>query len=132
MTRSIIAVTAGLLSLIILTYIANMVALIVFMSANGNPNHTAVYLVVSAVYTVSFGIAGGFMTANISTETLHRDISILSALVFLLWFISSIFQLGRQPIWYSLLLLITVPMAVLAGGQIRISKLKKEEDSQFK
>jgi hypothetical protein len=81
---------------------------------------------------VLFGIAGGFITASVSIETPHRDTALLSALVFLLWIVSSIIQFERQPIWYSLLLLVTIPMAVLAGGHIKINKLKKEEDSIFK
>ena len=131
MTRSILAVTAGLLSVIILTYIATMVAMVVFITANGNPSITPAYLIISTVYIVIFGIIGGFITASISTEAPQRDITILSAMVFLLWIVSSIIQFERQTIWYSLLLVITLPMAVLAGGHIKISRLKKEEDSQY-
>lgn len=132
MTRSVLAVTAGLLSLIILTYIATMVAVVLFVSANSNPSPTTIYLAISAVYTVLFGIMGGFITASVSTETPHRDIAILSTIIFLLCVISLIIQFGRQPIWYSLLLLVTVPMAALTGGQIKINKFKKEEDSKYK
>lgn len=132
MTKSIMAVAAGLLSLIILTYIATMVATIVILSGNVNPSSNPVFLIISAVYIVLFGINAGFITASVSTETPQRDIAILSAIVFILWIISAAIQFHNQPIMYSLLLLIILPMAVLAGGQIKINRFKKEEDSQFK
>lgn len=132
MARSVLAVTSGLLSLIILTYLATMVVLVVFISTNGNPSPNSIYFVISTVYIILFGIAGGFITASVSIETPQSDVAILSAIVFLLWIVSSLVQFNRQPIYYSLLLLITLPMAVLAGGHIKIKKLKKEEDSQFK
>jgi len=121
MARSVIAVTAGLLGLIILTYIATMVATIVILSGNVNPAPTPVFLVISALYIVLFGVAGGFITASVSTETPHRDIAILSAIVFVLWIISSIIQFERQSIYYSLLLLVTLPMAVLAGDRVGVA-----------
>ncbi len=132
MSRSVLAVTAGLLSLIILTYIATMVAAVIFISTNNNLYYSTLYLVISVVYTLLFGTAGGFITASVSTETPQRDITILSAIVFLLSIISSILQFQKQPIWYSLILLVSVPIAVLIGGQLRMNKLKKEENSQFK
>jgi len=132
MARSVLAVIAGLLSLIILTYMANMVVAVIFMPGNNNHALSPIYFGVIAVFIVLFGIIGGFITASVSNETPQRDIAILSAIVFLLWIISSVIQFERQSIWYSLLLLITLPMAVLAGGQIKINKFKREEESQYK
>lgn len=131
MTRSVLAVTAGLLSLIILTYIATMIAFVLFISSNSSPSVTPAYLIISTVYILLFAITGGFITASVSIETPQRDIAILSVIVFLIWIVSSILQFGRQPILYSLLLLITLPVAILAGGRIKINRLKKEEDSHY-
>ena len=108
-----------------------MVATIILLSGNSNLTPTPVYLAVSAIYIILFGVIGGFITASVSTESPQRDIAILSAIIFLLWIISSIIQFDRQSIYYSLLLLITLPMGILAGGHIKINKVKKEEDSQF-
>ena len=132
MVRSILAITTGLLWLIILTNIAAAVVAFLFVASTGNLSFTPGYLIISAIYSVLFALAAGFITASISKETPQRDIAILSFVVFIISIVFLIIRLNQQPIWYALLLIIVIPMAILTGGQIKVNRVRKEEDSRYK
>ena len=131
MVRSVLAVTAGLLSLTILTYMATVAAILVLFSSSGNTAPTPFYLSISAFYTAFFAILAGYITASVSKETPQRDIAILSLVVFIYSIVMIFLRTGQQPIWYTLLLVIVIPMAILTGGQIKIGRIKREEDSRY-
>jgi hypothetical protein len=133
MVRSILAVISGFLWLLILTNIATVLVVFVLFSSGGNIYPTPGFLIINAAFNLLFAIPAGFITASISKETPQRDIAIL-ALVIFIFSIASLFLITRvsqQPVWYSIILIILIPLTVLIGGQIKIKRVKKEEDSRY-
>jgi hypothetical protein len=84
------------------------------------PNYR--YFLVTLGYSMAAGIAGGYVTAWIARENLLVHALALAIVVLLLSALSAL-QMGKKPMVYQLLVIALTPIAVIAGGLLRLRTL---------
>lgn len=78
------------------------------------------YLVVNIGYTIVAALAGGYITTWIARENQFVHLLALALVTLLLGALSALQMRGKQPVLYQLLLAALTPMAVVAGGFLRL------------
>lgn len=78
------------------------------------------YLLINLGYTAAAGIAGGYVTTWVARENPLVYALALAVIVLLLGALSALQLRGQQPILYQVLLTALTPVAVIAGGLLRL------------
>lgn len=81
------------------------------------------YLFVNLGYSVAAGLGGGYVAGWIARENPIIHALALALIVLLLSALSALQLRGKQPILYQLLLTALTPVAVFAGGLLRLRVL---------
>lgn len=118
--RSIWAVVAGLLSIIIVTTIVDVVlhAIHIFPPMNQPINDGLALLATS--YRVVISVAGAYLTARLAPNRLVRHAMILGYIGVVLGLVGVIatWNLGLGPRWYPIALVVLAIPQCWAGGKI--------------
>jgi len=122
--RSFLAILAGFITIVGLMGIAT--ALFKRIAPNltrddapPDPFAMAVNVAVGLVCS----ILGGYVTARYAQGSLLAHALMLALAVLLLEGLSALQMKGRQPIYYSLILTVIPPLAVLCGAFLRLHQL---------
>lgn len=118
MLRSIAAVVAGFLSIMVLSLGADRVVRAVHPTAFDATGGTAAVplLVLSVVYVGVFAIAGCWLTARLAPHHPMRHALILGALGLAFSLVGTTIAWDRAPVWYHVLqLALVMPYAWLGG-----------------
>ena len=126
MARSIWAVVAGFLFIVVLagvtTTIAHKVSPAMF-AANGATSNTAM-LLMATVYVGVFATVGCYLTARLAPQNPMKHALILGALGLLFNIAGSVMTWSLYPQWYTILnLLLIMPYAWL-GGRLRENEVR--------
>jgi hypothetical protein len=122
--RAFLALLAGFATMAVLVGVVTAVLVKRFpkwVGAQGHPRPT--YVLVNLAWSFLASMAGGCVTAWVSSNDPLRQTLVLAIIVLLLSGLSALQLRGRQPIWYQLLLIVLSPLGVLAGGLIRLQIL---------
>jgi hypothetical protein len=89
-----------------------------WVGAPGKPNPA--YVLVNIAYSFFAAAAGGYITAWIAADNPLPRVLALAIVVLAMSAISALEARGRQPLGYQIALAVLTPIAVLAGGLIRL------------
>ena len=118
--HSFLAILAGFISVVGLMGIASfLLKRLTDAEAPLDPLRMAVNLAVALISAVS----GGYVTARYSQANLLAHVLMLAIVVLLLGALSAVQMKGRQPTYYLLVMTAIPPLAVLAGGLLRLRQL---------
>lgn len=81
------------------------------------------YLAFNLIYSALAAAAGGYVTARLAVANAIFHVLMLALVVLLLSALSALQLKGKQPVLYQLALIATSPLAVFAGGMLRLGKL---------
>lgn len=81
------------------------------------------YAFVNIGYSFLAAAAGGYITASVATANPLVHVLALGIVVLAMAALSAMQSRGKQPVWYALTLLATMPLGVLAGGLLRLRVL---------
>ncbi len=120
MWRSVAAVAAGCLAMIIIVGLMIMVVGILFPAALPN-NETPASL--GWVFFIFFyylfaASAGGYLTSHIALGSRFRHVQVLAALVLVLGLVQLWAGMGKQPTWYLVAQILVELIGVFIGGSI--------------
>lgn len=118
--RAFLALLAGFLTMALPTGIVTAVLMKrapAWIAANGRPRPA--YLMTNLAYSLIFAIGGGYVTGIIGHENPLHYALILAIAVLLLSGMSAVYQRGKQPVSYQILVLVLAPACVLLGGWLR-------------
>lgn len=119
--RAFLALLAGFLTMAIMVGVATAVLMKRIPEWVGAPGHPrAGYIFVNLGYSFAAAMAGGYITAWLSTDNPLIHALALALIVLLLSALSAIQQRGQQPIWYQLTLIAITPAGVFLGGLLRL------------
>ncbi|MFC5863884.1 hypothetical protein ACFPT7_16365 [Acidicapsa dinghuensis] len=81
------------------------------------------YLIANLAYSLVFAIAGGFVTGIVGRENPLHYALILAIVVLLLSGMSAVYQRGKQPVSYQILMIVLTPACVMLGGWLRYKSI---------
>lgn len=81
------------------------------------------YLLVNIGYSMVAGLVGGYVATWIAHENQLVHLLALALVVLFLGALSALQMRGRQPLFYQLLVTALTPVAVVAGGLLRLRLL---------
>lgn len=122
--RAFLALLAGFLTMALPTGIITTMLMRrspAWVESAGRPRPA--YLVTNLAYSLVFATAGGFVTGIIGHENPLRYALILAIAVLLLSGMSAVYQRGRQPVSYQILILVLAPACILLGGWLRYKSI---------
>jgi hypothetical protein len=122
--HSFLAILAGFITILGLTGIAT--ALLrrfapSIVDVDAKPDRFA--MSVNIGLSLIFSILGGYVTARYSEGNPQTHAFMLAIAVLLLSAISAVQMKNKQPIYYLLILTVIPPLAVLAGGILRLHQM---------
>jgi hypothetical protein len=122
--RSFLAILAGFATMAVLVTLVTVAITKSLPRLIGDPGHPRRrYLLLNLVYSAAFAISGGYVTAFIAKSDPLRNTMMLAIVVLLLSGLSALQLRGQQPVIYQFALIILTPIAVLAGGLIRMHQV---------
>lgn len=132
MARSILAVFAGLLLIMLLIIIATSIAVRVFIGSLAPETAFQLptsYIVTNLICSVLITALGGYVTATIAERYQLLHAGILAGLLFIFSLAAyaqnaNQQQAGHQPRWYAITLVLLGPLCVMAGAAIRQMKAR--------
>ena len=120
MWRSVAAVVAGCLAMIVIVGLMIMIVGIFFPAAIPN-NETDPslpwVLFIFAYYLFAAGV-GGYLTSHIAATAKFRHVQILAILVLCLGLIQFWAGHGKQPAWYLVAQILVELLGVILGGSL--------------
>ena len=78
------------------------------------------YVLVNMGCSFIAAVLGGYLTAWAAGAGALADMLVLAIVVLVLGAISTLMARGPQPVWYQMVLLVTAPLGVVAGGLLRL------------
>ena len=131
MSRSVIAVIAGLVVAVVLVIVLSNLGSAVFGDPSGGPPTTG-YLAFNLAASALAGLAGGATASRIAAHTPHGHAIALAGVILLLS-LPGLFSAPApgQPSWYPVVLSILGPASVLVGGLIARRRTETVSPSGF-
>jgi hypothetical protein len=122
--HAFLALAGGFLTMAVL--VAFLTALLIkltpsWVGEQGRPQPG--YIFVNLGYSFLAAAAGGYVTAWLAAANPLYHVLALCIIVLALAALSAMQSKGKQPIWYQLALIALSPIAVLAGGLVRLRVL---------
>ncbi len=114
MVRSVLAVTAGFVTSVILIMLVTWVAAFALGIPSEAPTNQ--YLVINLLGSILAGGIGGYVTGRLAPTALWHHVFGLAAVVLLLSLPAVLQPADGQPTWYPAFLAIAGPLAVAIGG----------------
>jgi hypothetical protein len=123
--HSFLAILSGFIAIIGLTGIATVLLkhftpALVRDDASLDPPFA---MVINVGLSLVFSVLGGYVTARFAQSKPLVHALVLAIVVLLLSAISAVQMKNRQPIYYLLVLTAIPPLAVLAGGILRLHQI---------
>jgi hypothetical protein len=119
--RSFLAILAGFATMAVLVTVATSTISKSLPRLIGEPDHPRRrYLLLNLAYSAAFAASGGYVTAIVAKADPLRNVLMLSIVILLLSALSAIQMRGKQPVTYQLALIVSTPVAALAGGLLRM------------
>jgi hypothetical protein len=122
--HSFLAILAGFILIVGLTGIATiLLRRLVPSVASVDAQPDALAMMVNIGMALVFSVLGGYVTARYSQGNPVAHAFMLALVVLLLNAVSGVQMKGRQPVYYLMILMVIPPLAVLAGGLLRLHQL---------
>jgi hypothetical protein len=122
--HSFLAILAGFILIVGLTGFATILLRRLAPSlASVDAHPDALAMAVNIGIALIFSMLGGYITARYSRGNPVAHAFMLALVVLLLNAVSGVQMKGRQPVYYLMILMIIPPLAVLAGGFLRLHQL---------
>ncbi|AXC13178.1 hypothetical protein ACPOL_3899 [Acidisarcina polymorpha] len=119
--RSFLALLAGFATMAVLITMVTAAISKTFPRWVGEQDHPRRrYLLLNLVYSAAFAATGGYVTAIIARPDPLRHILMLAIVILVLSALSALQLRGQQSISYQFALIVLTPVAVLAGGLLRM------------
>jgi hypothetical protein len=124
--RAFLAIAAGFVTIaVLITAVNSLLARMApeFVKREGRPRLQ--YMVVNVLASAAFALEGGWITARLAPVPGNPlTLSLMLALAVLVMSALSAMQMrGQQPATYQLALIVISPLAVVAGGMIRMMQM---------
>jgi hypothetical protein len=127
MGRSILAVVAGAIVMVVGVVAANfmLVVLVPAASAPGGASGHVTALAVLLLFNLLVGVVGGYVTARVAARAPERHALALALGIVqvALYAASALVERGGVPLWWHAGMVLFLVPAVLLGGQLRASQI---------
>ena len=125
MGRSILAVVAGAIVMVVGVVAANFVLVLLVPAAN-EPGAAAGHgtaLAVLLLFNLLVGVTGGYVTARVAARAPQRHALVLGIVQVALYVASALVDHGGVPLWWHAGMVVFLVPAVYLGGWLRIVQL---------
>jgi hypothetical protein len=132
MWRSVVAVTAGCLAMIIISGIMIMLLGIFFPQSLPNYETTpslgwAFFLF---LYYLFAAAVGGYLTSHIASISKFRHVQVLALVVLFLGLIQLWAGMGKQPTWYLITQVLVELIGIFLGGSMLRQRMPVPEETR--
>ncbi len=117
--RTALAVITGYITIAVLVFVTDVIIGVVLHGGR------EAFSIVNLVTALPYAAVGGYLAARISEGTEKSAAIGLSAFGTLIAILALTRDPGRQPLWYSIVLLILFALGALAGGYLRMRQTHK-------